>query len=985
MNSNYFIQITDGDYTATYTIYYGSVNSSNIATLLGTNLPAEGISLDDMLNGVRVSVPGTTSLVILVGDGYCKNSIEFNVTPTEPPPTPTDLCMTFITDNVYNSWQFTPSSSENGKTKWEATQNGRTYSIGWNPLVFPNRWEMSFEPSVKFISINNSDIPDSAWVVEGFSDVYDSISNLNVIQGTCPVVKPLDTTIVGTKQICSGTKNCTGFITVLDTVGGTPPYSYSLDNRSETVTTVFENVCPGIHTVVTTDSNGLTTSDQITIEDGDIPVTYTINLNKTTIVVTDSIDRNVEKTDWTVSITPTLPTGVGVSFELLIEISKNLFKPGDGNFNYTNNVFLDNVLQTPTNTNTTNSTSPRIGSCSSFNIETSRDYKTYNFTLYQNSVLNGTFISDIEIPQSSSQFVDGCVTQLQQGASIQYLNVKYLGPCSTVESPKGESLLQNTLISTIRPDTKEWREWTYECQITPNFEIVDEITNLSSPGSLYYQSSPSRLWVADYDDYIKGNLYYFNPITDPTAINKTYPVPGLKFNKLYDNFIDEVYKKIYFVGKTDTNLGTPQFGGLGYYDINTNQFTEVTYGINNDFSRRLILVTNDYLYCQGDNTNTESITGIRVQRSNPTIRVPYVINDTTDPQNYLRRGAQTMTPVSSNRIWVVGGSGGNSVGKIAIFDQNLQFLSEITLPNVSSAFFNRFWQTAFFDSEKGYYYVSDIGSNQLFRLRVSNGQYVTNSMTTITYDNITETKNYGVWGWSLDPSTGELYGALALINDLSDTAIRKQYLIDRDTGEFIRVIYDLNATNLRKSPYSSTNPNAIVGLSAGLFYWSSQNPSSIPWNTDGTLTFYDNTKNGQNTGLKVVKTLRLWNVTRNEWSVPEEIKNNVVGTLGYIADSTDLTDCPIDTTPTCGDLIVTVKDNLVTYEIDVPIQNTNNTTITKIKVINGSQEQIIPKVNGVFEQYYQGSFSLPDSGSSIVTIQYLDANNQIVISCNRTN
>jgi hypothetical protein len=376
------------------------------------------------------------------------------------------------------------------------------------------------------------------------------------------------------------------------------------------------------------------------------------------------------------------------------------------------------------------------------------------------------------------------------------------------------------------------------------------------------------------------------------------------------------------------------FGGFGYYDINTNQFTEVTYGINNDFSRRLILVTNDYLYCQGDNTNTESITGIRVQRNNPTIRVPYVINDTTDPQNYLRNGAQTMTPVSSSRIWVVGGSGGNERGNIAIFDQNLQFLSEIVLPNVSRAFFNRFWQTAFFDSEKGYYYVSDIGSNQLFRLRVSNGQYVTNSMTTTPYENITETKNYGVWGWSLDPSTGELYGALALINNLSDTAIRKQYLIDRDTGEFKRMIYDLNATNLRKSPYSSTNPNAIVGSSAGLFYWSSQDPESIPWNTDGTLTFYDNTKNGQNTGLKVVKTLRLWNVTRNEWSVPEEIKDNVVSTLGYIADSTDLTDCPIDTTPTCGDLIVTIKFNeFITYEIEVPIQNTNNTTITKIKTL----------------------------------------------------
>jgi hypothetical protein len=111
----------------------------------------------------------------------------------------------------------------------------------------------------------------------------------------------------------------------------------------------------------------------------------------------------------------------------------------------------------------------------------------------------------------------------------------------------------------------------------------------------------------------------------------------------------------------------------------------------------------------------------------------------------------------------------------------------------------------------------------------------------------------------------------------------------------------------------------------------------------------------------------------------------LVGTLGYIADSTDLTDCPIDTTPTCGDLIVTIKNNLVTYEIEVPIENTNNTTITKLKVINGAEEQIISKVSGVFKQYYQGSFSLPDSGSSIVTIQYLDVNDAFIKSCTQTN
>jgi hypothetical protein len=450
MNANYVVQILQGDYTATYTIYFDSVDVSNIATLLGSNLPAEGISLNDMLIGVRISVPGSATSVILVGDGFCESSETFSITPIIPPVTAPDLCMRFNADNVLYSWQFTPNSTQNGKTKWETSQNGRTYTIGWNPLVSPNRWEMQFEPLVKFISINTSEVPTSSWSVQGFSDNFDSISNLNVLEGTCPTVEPLNTDVIADSNICEGSTTCSGIITVVDTVGGTPPYTYKLDNLSETTTTIFENVCPGIHTITTTDSDGIITTDQVTIDRGINPVQYVLSLELTRQTITDTINRKVVRADWNYKITPELPVGSSISFELTSNIRQDILRPGSGNFNYINNIYLDGILISPNIENTQTSTLQRNSPCEAFSQEITEIYKTHNITMTQGTTLSGFSLSEMIIPERVGQNVNGCITQLKQQITFKYLNLKFLGPCSTVKSIKPEdTILSNTLEATV--------------------------------------------------------------------------------------------------------------------------------------------------------------------------------------------------------------------------------------------------------------------------------------------------------------------------------------------------------------------------------------------------------------------------------------------------------------------------------------------------------------------------------------------------------
>jgi hypothetical protein len=55
----------------------------------------------------------------------------------------------------------------------------------------------------------------------------------------------------------------------------------------------------------------------------------------------------------------------------------------------------------------------------------------------------------LEFTQGSAENVNGCTTVLKQGVSAELLNSKYLGPCSTFEVPKGDTLLQNELVSTV--------------------------------------------------------------------------------------------------------------------------------------------------------------------------------------------------------------------------------------------------------------------------------------------------------------------------------------------------------------------------------------------------------------------------------------------------------------------------------------------------------------------------------------------------------
>jgi hypothetical protein len=446
MSANYLIKLTEGDYTASYTIYFNSVNSSNIATLLGSNLPAEGLTLDEMLSGVSIDIPGTANAIIVFGDGYCANSIEFQVTPTEQPPPPPLLCMTFITDGVLNSWQFEPVTTQNDKTKWQYTLDGNIYSIAWNPFVVPNRWEMKFIDTVIFVTTNSSNIPDSGWIIEGYTTEYDTIANLKVVQGECPLVEPLETEINADTNLCNDPSRCSGILTVLNTVGGTPPYTYSIDDSTPTTTTLFDSVCPGDHILTTIDSIGVETTNSFNIGTGQIPVTYSLEVEYFNTTTTNNSTTNVETTEWVITPVPTLTAGATLTFDLIIETKQTVNLPGIGFIQDFSSVYFNNTEVTDFTTTSSSLTTPRTDGCSTFNKTIETERKKITLTMRQGDTLSGTGESILYVPVGYGQNVNNCITKLEQDVTLSFLNFTSQAPCSTIQVPPTTNVLSNSLV-----------------------------------------------------------------------------------------------------------------------------------------------------------------------------------------------------------------------------------------------------------------------------------------------------------------------------------------------------------------------------------------------------------------------------------------------------------------------------------------------------------------------------------------------------------
>jgi hypothetical protein len=559
----------------------------------------------------------------------------------------------------------------------------------------------------------------------------------------------------------------------------------------------------------------------------------------------------------------------------------------------------------------------------------------------------------------------------------------------------------------------EWRPYTYYCEVEPEFEITYQLTGISTPYNVWYDSDTDKVWVADADNYLDGNIYWFNPSTGNTSESAVTYITGatgytshLRANKLYSTFIDTIYKRIYFVGKSDGPAPTV-VNGMIIYDITGNTIQHIPYGSNTDYKRGLLFYTDNYIYSNIFVGSTSAVTAthtdlIRVDRINPSGTTPTVLSGLTEFDHFFAGfvpvgvEVNTGTTLSETRYWFVSSAGASSTGNIYIFDSDFNYQSTIILTGQSTTgttgLGGRYWQSIFYDKVKNKVYVSDIGGGFTWVFQPSSNYESATVLKIFDFKNVMESKysdSRPVVYFSIDPVSDKLYFGVAITNNVNGdvTAIKKTYEVDRDTFEIKRLItgYTLQRLDIVTDEYGN---NSLMGPDGGNPYWGGGS-----WNTDGKIVFYNNSVGNSNTGNVVVDELQLYNI--NTGLPTGTIIDNTSNLDQYIAPFPDtvatgstyegVSGCPITYTLTCPTITKTSPSTTqINYEVNIVDSVKNNPNIATIKVSaldSGLNVDDFDTYSPPFNNYYSGIFSGLTVDTYSIKVEYLDSGATVLSGC----
>lgn len=222
---------------------------------------------------------------------------------TVAPVTTYDFCLTILGDLLIH---FIPNGTDSfGIQKWISDDS--VYQVVWDSSL--NRWKVI--GGVLYYSVLSSSQypPLSGWYVVGSQGTV--VAN----EGECI---PLYNSPIFLSSINQPSCECDGTIT-MNPSNGTPPYQFSIDNGvTFSNSGLFNGLCPGIFNLQIKDSlNNLSANETIILNNFTAPTTYTISLLTTNSVTTNTITTLTTQYITTVNVTPTLPVGTTITFDLL--------------------------------------------------------------------------------------------------------------------------------------------------------------------------------------------------------------------------------------------------------------------------------------------------------------------------------------------------------------------------------------------------------------------------------------------------------------------------------------------------------------------------------------------------------------------------------------------------------------------------------------------------------------------------------------------
>jgi hypothetical protein len=296
-----------------YTIHLNQ-SGGTIPLLYPDLTPAQNIDRDTLLSGVIIQTDSVPASIVVVNE-YCQTII------TLPPPTNItykNFCLSFnstaLPNTVYK--HFIPNGIVGGFPSWISdttpvpnppititwnSNNSNWVINNYNPL---NSTILSISPA----NVNSN--PPSNWISVGGSATV----NVELLpREVCPTLN----TSQFSRSVNHPTCKCDGSI-IFNVNLDNPPFSYSIDNGvTYSSSPIFTNLCSGIYTLAVLDSLGNVYTSSETIKTSQPSTTYTISLVTTKTTPVSNTISSVNSYETNVVITPPLPDGAVVTFDLI--------------------------------------------------------------------------------------------------------------------------------------------------------------------------------------------------------------------------------------------------------------------------------------------------------------------------------------------------------------------------------------------------------------------------------------------------------------------------------------------------------------------------------------------------------------------------------------------------------------------------------------------------------------------------------------------
>lgn len=234
-------------------------------------------------------------------------------TPTATPmvtPTPSSIyyefCLTLIQGNTYTRRHFNPYGVENGKPSW--ISDDTNYKVFWNNNI--NKWEykaVTFSGTPFIVNSTLSIPPISNWQFLG-----QPAGQISGNLGVCATGTPLSMTV----QVNNPIYGSDGSI-VITPIGGVSPYLYSNTNGlTYQNSPIFTGLNGGTYNMVIQDYSGSTYLITSTLTTPPPPTVYTITLNTSSQVISNTATQLVQIYTTNISVNPQLPSGATITMNL---------------------------------------------------------------------------------------------------------------------------------------------------------------------------------------------------------------------------------------------------------------------------------------------------------------------------------------------------------------------------------------------------------------------------------------------------------------------------------------------------------------------------------------------------------------------------------------------------------------------------------------------------------------------------------------------